>query len=384
MGKLKRPETAGKLERCQAVIYTEPEKRVMSRLGFMTFKLLVMSIDSHVGLEVTILTWSSSFNKSNSFACLSLGLRKSKQLHIGAQALDLRFAFGEIEVLNENLELIKRQIGPEETCLAFADYALPSKEVDKNDEYLEADPSVIDSGTWVAPEHIYIAFQTYTHTHQMLCKPDLETPTVKAMLNTYHTSKLCSNQCGSSLLQTIDAPVPLVWSLIRRFENPQGYKLFVKKCTMLAGDGGIGSVREIMVTSGLPAGVSVERLDNLDDDKHVLKFSIIGGDHRLANYSSTITLHEEGEKYGGKTVAIESYVVDVPTGSSSEDTCAFANTIIACNLRSLAKITEEMVCKGFHSTSVSYYNRSSAEIQNLKETQNNVQTTTLYMASRKY
>ncbi|ESW20038.1 hypothetical protein PHAVU_006G175700 [Phaseolus vulgaris] len=180
----------------------------------------------------------------------------------------------------------------------------------------------------------------------MLCKPDLETPTVKAMLNNYHTSKLCSNQCGSSLVQTIDAPVPLVWSLIRRFENPQGYKLFVKKCTMLAGDGGIGSVREIMVTSGLPAGVSVERLDNLDDDKHVLKFSIIGGDHRLANYSSTITLHEEEEKHGGKTVAIESYVVDVPTGSSSEDTCAFANTIIACNLRSLAKITEEMVCKG--------------------------------------
>ncbi|XP_027932152.1 LOW QUALITY PROTEIN: abscisic acid receptor PYL12-like [Vigna unguiculata] len=178
----------------------------------------------------------------------------------------------------------------------------------------------------------------------MLCKPNLETPTTKAMVNTYHTSKLCSNQCGSSLVQTIDAPLPLVWSLIRRFENPQGYKLFVKKCTMVAGDGGIGSVREVMVTSGLPAGVSVERLDKLDDEKHVLKFSIIGGDHRLANYSSTITLHEEEEKYG-KTVAIESYVVDVPAGSSGEDTCCFANTIIACNLRSLAKITEQMVCK---------------------------------------
>jgi len=165
------------------------------------------------------------------------------------------------------------------------------------------------------------------------------------MRNTYHTSKLCSNQCGSSLVQTIDAPVPLVWSLVRRFESPQSYKLFVKKCTMLAGDGGIGSVREVIVTSGLPAGVSVERLDQLDDDKHVLKFSIIGGDHRLVNYSSTITLHEE-EKYGGKTVAIESYVVDVPAGNSGEDTCCFANTIIASNLRSLAKITEKMVCKG--------------------------------------
>lgn len=179
----------------------------------------------------------------------------------------------------------------------------------------------------------------------MLCKQNLETPTIKAMLNTYHASKLPSNQCGSSLVQTIDAPLPLVWSLIRRFEYPQGYKLFVKKCNLLDGDGGIGSVREVMITSGLPAGVSVERLDKLDDDKHVLKFSIIGGDHRLVNYSSTITLHEEEEEYGGKTVAIESYAVDVPAGSTVDDTCSFANTIIACNLRSLAKITEEMVCK---------------------------------------
>ncbi|RDX61711.1 Abscisic acid receptor PYL6, partial [Mucuna pruriens] len=164
------------------------------------------------------------------------------------------------------------------------------------------------------------------------------------MVDTYHTSKLRANQCGSSIVQTIDAPLPLIWSLIRRFEYPQGYKLFVKKCSMLAGDGGIGSVREVMVASGLPAGVSVERLEEVDDDKHVFKFSIIGGDHRLVNYSSTITLHQEEE---GKTVVIESYVVDVPAGSSGEDTCSFANTIIACNLRSLAKITEEMrlICK---------------------------------------
>ncbi|KAK7412453.1 hypothetical protein VNO78_03915 [Psophocarpus tetragonolobus] len=179
----------------------------------------------------------------------------------------------------------------------------------------------------------------------MLCKQNIETPTIKAMLNTYHSSKLSSNQCGSKLVQTIDAPLPLVWSLIRRFEHPQGYKLFVKKCNMVTGDGGIGSVREVKVMSGLPAGVSVERLDKLDDDKHVFKFSIIGGDHRLVNYSSTISLHEEGEEYGGKTVAIESYVVDIPDGSTAEDTCSFANTIIACNLRSLAKMSEQMLCK---------------------------------------
>jgi len=32
----------------------------------------------------------------------------------------LRFPFGEIEVLNENLELIKRQIGPEEAVILSA------------------------------------------------------------------------------------------------------------------------------------------------------------------------------------------------------------------------------------------------------------------------
>ncbi|XP_057433336.1 abscisic acid receptor PYL12-like [Lotus japonicus] len=181
----------------------------------------------------------------------------------------------------------------------------------------------------------------------MLCRQSTkqysETPRTRAMLTNYHTTHLSSNQCGSSLVQPIDAPLPVVWSLIRRFEKPQGYKRFVKHCSLLAGDGSsTGSVREVTVTSGLPAGVSVERLDKLDDDKHVLKFSIIGGDHRLLNYSSTITLHEEEEVYGGKTVAIESYVVDIPEGSSGEDTCSFANTIIGCNLRSLAKITQDM------------------------------------------
>lgn len=108
---------------------------------------------------------------------------------------------------------------------------------------------------------------------------------------------------------------------------------------MRKGSGGIGSIREVMVSSGLPAKTSMERLDKLDDDKHVMDFSIIGGEHRLANYSCTTTVQEAK---GRKTVVIQSYVVDVPAGSSKEDTCLFANTIIGCNLRSLAKVTERM------------------------------------------
>lgn len=112
---------------------------------------------------------------------------------------------------------------------------------------------------------------------------------------------------------------------------------------MRVGDGGEGSVREVVVMSGLPAETSIERLDKLDDDTHVMVFSIIGGDHQLANYRSTTTLHEE-EDHEKKTVVIESYVVDIPGGSCKEDTCSFADTIVGCNLRSLARVSEKMTC----------------------------------------
>lgn len=92
-----------------------------------------------------------------------------------------------------------------------------------------------------------------------------------------------------------------------------------------------------------PAERSTERLDRLDDDLHVMVVSIIGGDHKLVNYKSTVTLHEvDGGGGGGGTVVVESYVVDVPADSCGEDTCLFADTIIGCNLKSLAKITENM------------------------------------------
>ncbi|XP_074358713.1 abscisic acid receptor PYL12-like [Apium graveolens] len=151
-----------------------------------------------------------------------------------------------------------------------------------------------------------------------------------------------SSQASSSMVQTIDAPLHLVWSMVRRFDNPKAYKKFVKSCTMTFGDGGIGSVREVMVVSGLPGGSSMERLDNLNDDLHVMVFSIIGGDHMLENYQSTTKLVQIK---GGKTEVVESYVVDVPVGSSKEDTCLFADTIIGCNLRSLAKISEDIAAQ---------------------------------------
>ncbi|KAL5989671.1 Abscisic acid receptor pyl4 [Asimina triloba] len=157
------------------------------------------------------------------------------------------------------------------------------------------------------------------------------------MLRRYHTRPISSHQCGSTHVQSISAPLPLVWSVVRQFNNPQAYKRFIRSCSMRSGTGGIGSVREVRVVSGLPASTSTERLDALDDERHVMRFTVVGGDHRLVNYQATTTLHEDADG----TVVVESYVVDVPAGSSKEDTVVFVDTIVRCNLRSLARISEK-------------------------------------------
>lgn len=71
-----------------------------------------------------------------------------------------------------------------------------------------------------------------------------------------------------------------VWSLVRRFDQPQKYKPFVSRC-IVQGNLEIGSLREVDVKSGLPATTSTERLELLDDEEHILSVRIIGGDHRL-------------------------------------------------------------------------------------------------------
>ncbi|KAJ1426329.1 START-like domain superfamily [Sesbania bispinosa] len=158
----------------------------------------------------------------------------------------------------------------------------------------------------------------------------------------HHAHVIGPNQCCSVVAQPINAPVSTVWSVVRRFDNPQGYKHFVKSCHVVSGDGDgirVGALREVRVVSGLPAVSSTERLEILDDERHVISFSVVGGDHRLRNYRSVTTLHGDGN---GGTVVIESYVVDVPHGNTKEETCIFVDTIVRCNLQSLAQIAENM------------------------------------------
>ncbi|KAL6545120.1 Abscisic acid receptor pyl4 [Orobanche hederae] len=157
----------------------------------------------------------------------------------------------------------------------------------------------------------------------------------------HHTHAVAANQCWSSAVQTIEAPVDVVWSVVRRFDNPQAYKVFVKSCRVIVGDGDVGTIREVRVVSGLPAACSTERLEILDDERHVMSFSMVGGDHRLRNYRSVTTLHAAGgDGKIDRTVVVESYVVDVPPGNTKEETCTFVDTILRCNLHSLAQIAE--------------------------------------------
>ncbi|CAJ1808054.1 unnamed protein product [Sphenostylis stenocarpa] len=155
----------------------------------------------------------------------------------------------------------------------------------------------------------------------------------------HHTHAVSPHQCCSAVVQEIAAPVSTVWSVVRRFDNPQAYKHFVKSCHVILGDGDVGTLREVRVISGLPAAVSTERLDVLDDERHVIGFSMVGGDHRLSNYRSVTTLHPYS---AAGTVVVESYVVDVPPGNTTDDTRVFVDTILRCNLQSLAKFAENL------------------------------------------
>nr|CAN64668.1 hypothetical protein VITISV_029498 [Vitis vinifera] len=155
----------------------------------------------------------------------------------------------------------------------------------------------------------------------------------------HHRHEPAENQCSSALVKHIKAPVPLVWSLVRRFDQPQKYKPFISRC-VVQGNLEIGSLREVDVKSGLPATTSTERLELLDDDEHILSMRIIGGDHRLRNYSSIISLHPEIIDGRPGTMVIESYVVDVPEGNTKDETCYFSLADVSERLAVAGTVTE--------------------------------------------
>lgn len=161
-----------------------------------------------------------------------------------------------------------------------------------------------------------------------------------------HSQTVELNQCGSILMQQIHAPIEVVWSIVRSFGSPQIYKKFIQACISTVGDGGVGSIREVFLVSGVPATSSIERLEILDDEKHVFSFRVLKGGHRLQNYRSVTTLHEQEVNGRQTTTVLESYVVDVPDGNTREETHMFADTVVMCNLKSLAQVAEWRAMQG--------------------------------------
>ncbi|CAA0392929.1 unnamed protein product [Arabidopsis thaliana] len=177
-------------------------------------------------------------------------------------------------------------------------------------------------------------------------------------LRLHHLHHCRENQCTSVLVKYIQAPVHLVWSLVRRFDQPQKYKPFISRCTV-NGDPEIGCLREVNVKSGLPATTSTERLEQLDDEEHILGINIIGGDHRLKNYSSILTVHPEMIDGRSGTMVMESFVVDVPQGNTKDDTCYFVESLIKCNLKSLACVSERLAAQDITNSIATFCNASN-------------------------
>ncbi|KAM0049549.1 putative polyketide cyclase/dehydrase, START-like domain superfamily [Helianthus debilis subsp. tardiflorus] len=161
---------------------------------------------------------------------------------------------------------------------------------------------------------------------------------LKSAVREFHTYNHTSAQCSSLLAQRIHASADIVWSVIRQFDKPQIYKHFIKSCSVKEGSViAEGCTRDVIVISGLPAATSTERLDRLDDENHIMAFSIIGGEHRLRNYRAVTTVHRVKPT---ETIVLESYTVDVPEGNSEDDTRFFADTVVRLNLQKLASVTE--------------------------------------------
>nr|GMC46890.1 abscisic acid receptor PYL2-like [Ipomoea batatas] len=162
---------------------------------------------------------------------------------------------------------------------------------------------------------------------------------LETVIQSYHTFDPRPNTCTSLITQHIDAPASVVWPFVRRFDNPQKYKHFIKSCRMVSGDGGVGSVREVTVVSGIPASTSTERLEILDDDKRIISFRVVGGEHRLNNYQSVTSVNEFQKKNGSVyTVVLESYIVDIPEGNTVVDTKMFTDTVVKLNLQKLCMV----------------------------------------------
>ncbi|KAG6554653.1 hypothetical protein Mapa_003671 [Marchantia paleacea] len=162
----------------------------------------------------------------------------------------------------------------------------------------------------------------------------------EARAKRFHVQEKGSNQARGFIYKEIEAPSDHVWKVIRRFDRPQAYKKFLVGCCLIRGDGGPGSIRRVWLQPELPGKYSIEQLELLDDENQVLSFRILGGEHKLKNYTSITSVANRTLTTGKLgSLVIESYVVDVPEGNTEHQTNVIVHTLIRTHLISLEKIT---------------------------------------------
>ncbi|GFY83479.1 PYR1-like 4 [Actinidia rufa] len=71
-----------------------------------------------------------------------------------------------------------------------------------------------------------VAISHYHKPSQTIWRPPFSVPDDAIH---HHTHAVGPGQCCSAMVQSIAAPVATVWPLVRRFDNPQAYKHFLKK-----------------------------------------------------------------------------------------------------------------------------------------------------------
>ncbi|KAF7109494.1 hypothetical protein CFC21_109742 [Triticum aestivum] len=155
----------------------------------------------------------------------------------------------------------------------------------------------------------------------------------------FHQHEPGANQCTSFIAKHIKAPLQTVWSVVRRFDKPQVYKRFVENCVM-QGNIEPGCVREVTLKSGLPGKWSIERLELLDDNEHILSVKFIDGDHPLKNYSSILTVHHEVIDGHPGALVIESFVVDIPEENTKNEIFYLVGNFLKFNHKLLADVSE--------------------------------------------
>lgn len=147
-----------------------------------------------------------------------------------------------------------------------------------------------------------------------------------ASLSTSRSTPWSPNQCCSAVIlefgpsSALRQPSP---SSLQEFRQELPCHIRRRECRNPLGD---------HVISGLLATNNIKRLEILNDEHHILSFSVVGNDHQLANYRSVTTLHPSTASKDTVPIEFESYVVDIPPDNTKEETCLFVDTVVPCSL----------------------------------------------------